>query len=154
MKSRLLRIATIALATAAAALALGALRPSARAAACTREGIIPGSARFCGPATASLSRFRGFTFRNGTCLRQVPNGDVGIGLQLGALSLIRDVPYLQINVDRPGHVTRVDVLAHYHGKDWAGIGTSFRGDWHGGTFAVHGNAALGFHGTVTGSFHC
>jgi hypothetical protein len=125
---------------------------------CTAK-FVAGAMRLCGPATARLSVFPGYTFRNGTCKRTTVAGKPTFILELGALSTVKPrtnggLSYLKIEIDGPlSHPTGGSVTSWHKGKRWAGVGESFNGTARRGTFVVTGVFANGGR-RATGSFRC
>jgi hypothetical protein len=122
-----------------------------------------GAMHLCGPATARLSVFRGFAFRNGTCKRLTVAGTPQFVLELGALKpgspTNGGLSYLKIEIDGPlSAPTSGSVISWHNGKRWAGFGESFKGNARGGTFNVRGGYGKNppaYKGQpATGSFHC
>ncbi len=122
-----------------------------------------GAMHLCGPATARLSVFAGFTFRNGTCKRLTVAGEPQLVLELGALTpgsaTNGGLSYLKIEIDGPlSQPTSGSVISWHDGKRWAGTGESFKGTARGGTFIVSGGYGLhppAYGGRrATGSFRC
>jgi hypothetical protein len=117
-----------------------------------------GAMHLCGPATAQLSVFPGFTFRNGNCKRLTVAGSPQFVLELGKLKpgsrTNGGLSYFKIEIDGPlSHPTSGSVISWHKGKRWAGLGDSFKGTAHGGIFAVTGAPANGGR-RATGSFRC
>jgi hypothetical protein len=116
--------------------------------------------RYCGAATATLSIFKGVTFRGGTCL--LKGG--GLSLKIGTRSLKNPfqtggnnsgLPYFDLSVSGPlSSPVGGGVIAFWKGKPWSGSGVSFKGNAHAGTFVAQGIAARGSHGTATGTYRC
>jgi hypothetical protein len=115
-------------------------------------------ARYCGPATARLSVFPGFVFRNGSCVRKKLDGVRLLQLRIGARSLDGSrtndgLPLFSLGMTgSPSRPRAGSVVAYYRGKRWFGRGVSFKGDALGGTFVAQGVA--GNRGPATGSFRC
>ena len=103
-------IAATALAFTLAAFGVAVSSAAARVAqpdqtSCTPK-FVDGALHLCGPATAKLSVFSGYTFRNGTCKRSVVAGDPAFVLELGALQTGQPherppVGYLKIEIYGP-----------------------------------------------------
>jgi hypothetical protein len=145
-----------AVAAGAACLAAG-VGPDASASLLCKPRIVQKVVRYCGPATAKLSVFRGVTFKNGTCKHQTVNGSPLLILGLGARSqnatTNNGLTYLGLSVSGPpSRPTGGGVIAYYKGKRWGGRGVSFKGTAAAGTFVVRG--INGSRGTASGSFHC
>ena len=99
-----------------------------------------------------------FTFRNGTCKRSTVAGEPSFILELGALTpgsrTNGGLSYLKIQIDGPlSRPTSGSVISWHNGRRWAGLGERFKGNAHGGTFAVTGVPASGGR-RATGSFRC
>jgi hypothetical protein len=119
--------------------------------------------RYCGPATATLSIFRGVTFRGGTCAVK-GSGFPNLSLKLGSRSLKNPfqtggtnsgLPYYDLSVSGPlSSPAGGGVVVFWKGRHWYGRGVSFRGDAHAGTFVAQGIPERGSHGTATGSYRC
>lgn len=116
--------------------------------------------RYCGAATATLSIFKGVTFRSGTCL--LKGG--GLSLKIGTRSLKNPLQtggnnsglaYFDLSVSGPlSSPAGGGVIAFWKGKHWYGSGVSFKGNSHAGTFVARGIAARGSHGNATGDYRC
>lgn len=151
------RIGTV---TAAAALTLAvgvAVAAAGRDTSACKPRIVSGVVHYCGPATAHLSVFRGVTFRNGTCKRQVVKGVpllvLGMGARTQNAATNGGLPYFGLTVSGPvSHPTGGGVIAYWKGKRWGGRGVSFSGSASGGTFVARG--INGSRGTARGSFRC
>jgi hypothetical protein len=155
-RCRLIRAAT-AIAIAAAVLAGAASAREQSATKCTPK-FSAGAMHLCGPATAQLSVFPGYTFRNGTCKRLMVAGEPQFVLELGALTpgsrTNGGLSYLKIEIDGPpSHPTSGSVISWHNGKRWAGLGDSFKGSARAGSFVVSGVPANGGR-RASGSFHC
>jgi hypothetical protein len=158
LRGRVLPAVTFA---AVAALAVAASAAGARVAqpettSCTAK-FIAGALHLCGPATAHLSVFGRYTFRNGTCKRSVVAGESTLVLELGVLKsgsrTNGGFSYFKIEIDGPlSHPTGGHVISWHNGKRWSGYGQSFRGNARGGTFVATRTATGG--GRATGSFRC
>lgn len=128
----------------------------ARAAGCTR-GFAGGAMHLCGPATAHLSVFPGFTFRSGMCRRETVAGEPTLTLELGQLvpgsASNGGRPYLKLTVSGPlAHPTSGSLIAFYKSKRWSGVGQSFRGNARAGSFAAL--PVPPSRGNATGDFRC
>jgi hypothetical protein len=154
--------AAIAAGLAAGVAAASTGTPASRG-SCTNGNTVNGAIRFCGPATAHLSVFKGATFRQGTCRHTVVNGVPSLFLKLGARSLKNPLQkggtngglaYFDFSVIGLSHPRGGGVIAFWKGKHWYGRGTSFRGTARAGTFTAQGIPQRGSHGTATGSFRC
>jgi hypothetical protein len=131
---------------------------------CWKGTVARGAVRYCGPATARLSAFRGVTFKNGTCHRTTVNGSSTLYLKMGVRSLQTPLQkggtnagltYFDLSIVGPLSSPRGGgVIAFYKGRHWYGRGTSIKASASGGTFTAQGIAARGSHGTATGSFDC
>jgi hypothetical protein len=155
MARRLLKAAPVAFALALA-VAAAALAGGEAADACTPK-FVNGAMHLCGPATAHLSVFGSYTFRNGTCKRTVVAGEPDFVLELGALkpgsTTNGGLSYFKIQISGPlSHPTTGSLIAWHGGKRWSGYGQSFRGNAIAGTFVVSRLASGA--GRATGSFHC
>jgi len=136
---------------------VAAAKPDAFRALLCKPTIVQGVVKYCGPATARLSVFRGVTFKNGTCKRQTLSSGPLLSLGLGARSqnaaTNSGLAYLGLTVSGPlSKPTGGGVIAYYKSKRWGGRGVSFRATASGGTFVVKG--INGSNGTASGSFHC
>jgi hypothetical protein len=123
---------------------------------CTPK-FVAGVMHLCGPATARLSAFPGYVFRNGRCKRETVAGEPNLTLELGQLVPGSEGnggrPYLQIGISGPlARPTGGRLIAYYKGKRWAGVGESFSGGARGGSFVVRGVPPS--RGRATGSFRC
>jgi len=128
----------------------GACRPKVSAAAI----------RYCGPATATLSIFKGVTFSGGTCL--LKGGS--ISLKVGTRSLKNpfqtggnnsSLAYFDLSVSGPlSSPVGGGVIAFWKGRHWYGSGVSFKGNARAGRFVAQGITARGSHGTATGTYRC
>jgi hypothetical protein len=152
------RLATLAAAAALAVVAPSTAAPDAlREEAACKPRFYAGALHLCGPATARLSVWGRYTFRNGTCKRTVVAGDPVFVLELGALKAGSrtngGLSYLKIEIDGPlsrpagGHV-----ISWHNGKRWSGYGQSFRGNASEATFVATRTASGA--GRATGSFRC
>jgi hypothetical protein len=154
-------MAPTALAAVLAALALGGGPAAARGqgaamSQCTPK-FIAGVMHLCGPATARLSVFSGFVFRNGKCKRETVAGEPNLTLELGQLvpgsKRNGGRPYLKLGISGPlARPTGGHLIAFYKGKRWAGVGESFKGGARDGSFVVSGVPPS--RGRATGSFRC
>ena len=148
----------VALALVATAVVTASAPAASSAGGTCTATFVAGAMHLCGPATARLSVFSGFTFRNGTCKRSLVAGDQSLVLELGALKpgsrTNGHLSYLKIEISGPlAHPTSGDVIAWHDGKRWAGVGESFKGSARGGTFVVTAIPANGGR-RATGSFRC
>lgn len=145
-----------------AALVIGA--PSAAGSTACTPAVSSAAIRYCGPAKASLSIFKGVTFRKGTCSVRTVNGLATLSLKLGTRSLKNPfqtggtndgLPYYDLSVSGPlSSPVGGGVVVFWKGRHWYGRGVSFKGNAHGGSFVATGIPERGSHGTATGSFSC
>jgi hypothetical protein len=164
----MLRQALIGSVVAGVLLALGTTGAGAGSAShngnCITGRKVGNTIRYCGPATARLSKFPGVVFKNGTCHRTTVNGHQAVFLKLGARSLSDPITkggrnggltYYDVSIIGPfSHATGGGVIAFYKGRHWYGRGTSFKGSARGGRFTARGIAQRGSTGAATGSFRC
>ena len=144
------------------AAAVGAILASGRAGAetagCNPSGrLVDHTVVFCGPATAGLSVFTGALFRSGTCGTRQVNGVPQFTVKLGARTQNETTndgrPYFGLIVTgRLSSPTGGGVVAYWKGKRWEGVGVSFRGDSHAGSFVASGINKS--HGHAPGGYRC
>jgi hypothetical protein len=135
---------------------------AALASAC-RPTVTSAAIRYCGSATATLSIFKGITFRSGSCVVR-PGGSPSLSLKLGQRSLKNPfqtggtnsgLPYFDLSVDGPlSSPVGGGVAVFWRGRHWYGRGVSFKGNARAGMFVVQGIPQRGSHGTATGSYRC
>jgi hypothetical protein len=140
-----------------AGVSVAAAKPDTFRALLCKPTIVQGVVKYCGPATARLSVFRGVTFKNGTCKRQTLNSGPLLSLGLGARSqnaaTNSGLAYYGLTISGPlSKPTGGGVIVYYKSKRWGGRGVSFKANGSGGTFVVRG--INGSRGTASGSFHC
>jgi hypothetical protein len=146
--------------------ALWSIAPSAgaqrsRSVACKRT-FVNGVLHMFGPATATLSHWRGFTFKNGTCPAIQTGKNAEFTLELGAIAPehVGDdgdnagLDYLKIQIFGPFSApTSGIVIAWHNGQRRRGYGQSLKrtptGGW---KFAASRNADGT--GPFTGTFWC
>ncbi len=112
---------------------------------------------YCGPAHAQLSVLGPATFENGSCravtLNGLPQFTVKLGTRTQNATTNGGRPYFGLTVSGTlSHPTGGGVIAYRSGKRWGGVGLSFDGDAHAGTFVARG--IEGSHGRTTGSYRC
>lgn len=154
------RFATLAAASVlliGAAASVATAGPAAVARLLCKPTIAQTVVHYCGPATAQLSVFSGYTFRKGSCKRLTVNGasllSLGIGSRTQNAKTNSGLPYFGLTISGPpSRPTGGGVIAYYKSKRWGGRGVSFRGTATSGTFVVKG--INGSRGTASGKFHC
>ena len=134
-------------------------RPAARAACFgdIKATVVDGVVRYCGRATARLSRFPGVTFRGGSCNWTTLNGVERLSVYVGQRTLNQKTnggrPFLLFTMTKnPRRPAYGNVTAYAKRKRWTGVGAKFRVTTRGGTFAAKGSQ--GSRGRATGSFRC
>jgi hypothetical protein len=141
--------------------ALWSIAPNAGAqrsqsATCKRT-FVNGAMHMCGPAWATLSHWRGVTFKNGTCPAIQTGEDAEFTLELGAIAPGKPgnggLDYLKIQIFGPfSHPSSGVVIAYHGGKRWSGYGESVSRTHTGWSF-VASRYATGA-GRFTGAFAC
>lgn len=114
--------------------------------------------RYCGPATARLSVFRGVVFSGGSCGTRSSGGVRLLTIRIGARSRVPSTTNdgltlftLQLS-GPPTHPTSGLVVVYVRSRHWQGRTVSFRRGAHATTFLAQ--AVFPSKGRATGSYRC
>jgi hypothetical protein len=143
-------------ATGALALLSGSGSAAGTATLCVRTSA--SVARYCGPASASLSVFPDTRFRGGFCVWKTVGSVALLQVRVGAKALDGSpandgLPYFSLGA--AGSRSRPEsgnVVAFFRSRRWIGRLLSLKNDVGGGTYLAAGIA--GSHGRASGRFRC